>query len=651
MAISPSPSSQNELAIQPQPEIITPPPGVPISRFLRRRARSTLVDAFRRFVLPELSIRYRSELVKTNPHVTLPLGGPFYALWTTRSMMRAVVAEMGRVLMGSCRGSDAMSSASLSPLDAPTGLGDPLDDCTTTDESSVHSIPEQAGMNSGGAVNANFKMSSPISSLLKRKINPELSSEAYDTYTSLRETYIRLRSLSSQLEAHVQAENHIECVGSKQVPSVDEESSNGLFADFFDPACAPSPDKSWSPSPPSGLRPLHPDEQLTSAEIKSRRRAWSTRTYLVSGWEMYHGSPPRRLGGLSSHKRSYSEPAPSTLRGGSPMSLMGLSMPVRPSPLSQVWVHELEQEPLADDHDRDVEDEGVYVGSAGRGKSKWSWSFDSRIGIGRRKRESPSNSSSLSASGPGHRRERCVSMIAPSSKTGPTKPSKAAREVPLSSGCKKDYTGVGSGYRGVHVPQDVEAVDDDDDYVEAMEDGYDVDVGIHEVDFQIEADDEARSKFVTRGFHGFDERQQITISRSSASTASRDNDHFDFHAYSSSRDSTYSSPSFSQMRSSSRALRHFRYGYGAEYYSTDNSEEDAFDQDDDDNDGCDGNDTGLEYEYEYSRHSRTSGNGDDDTVESGLYRKPSLEEFILPHPRSRVNSGLDVAPLIDDVTA
>ncbi|KAF8576261.1 hypothetical protein K439DRAFT_676987 [Ramaria rubella] len=55
--------------------------GVPASRFLRRRARSTLVNVYRRYVLPELRAR---------------LGIPQYALWAARSTLARVEAEMER---------------------------------------------------------------------------------------------------------------------------------------------------------------------------------------------------------------------------------------------------------------------------------------------------------------------------------------------------------------------------------------------------------------------------------------------------------------------------------------------------------------------------------------------------------------------------
>ena len=52
-------------------------------RALRRRARSTLVDAFRRFVLPELSRRF-------------PVHG--YYVWVLQSMLRRTLARMSELV-------------------------------------------------------------------------------------------------------------------------------------------------------------------------------------------------------------------------------------------------------------------------------------------------------------------------------------------------------------------------------------------------------------------------------------------------------------------------------------------------------------------------------------------------------------------------
>ncbi|GJJ16307.1 hypothetical protein Clacol_010604 [Clathrus columnatus] len=658
-AVSLSPSQlQNEISIPP--EIITPPPGVPISRYLRRRARSTLVDAFRRFVLPELGYRYRSEMVRVNPRVSLPHGGPFYALWATRSMMRSVTAEMERVLMGCGRsdseGRDTTSSASSSPLETPTGHGDLLDDCTTTDESSVHSVVDQTGL-----FHANSSSSSPlpIPAKIRRKVNPMLSTEAYDFYTNLRETYARLRTLSSQLEAHVQAENRIDCVGASATTSdssgVTTTTEGGLFEDVFDSDCGSSSS--------SSVR-SEANERLTSAEIKSRRRAWSSRLYLVRGWETYGGNSSHRINnrdGLLGHKRSYSEPTTSTLRGGSPMSLMGLAMPVRRSPLSQTWIYEPEQ--FSSD-DGDIGYGDVYVGSA---RFKSGNDFKK---LGRSCEDPPFGTLSLSSSG--QRRKRCVSMIAPSLRvsssdrsTRRTKLRPKLRKMPAShlvQGYEDecDYTGVGAG-SGLRICKDIDDDDEMDtgsDETDDMETWDNVDVDVREVEREAEArsnsdivvgmerlhirDDQPYPADLTRSY-SFPGKEAPTTFPSPSPQDDTIDDHFHSHVYIPSRVSAHSRyPSTytpSPNRASSRALKRFRYGYGSD--SLRGGELDNDIGNDGDDEELYGNDS--EFGYGYSRSRPTDRNKDSDDVGCGLYKKPSLEEFILPHPRSRVDSGIDVA--------
>lgn len=573
--------------------------------------------------------------------------------------MRSVEVEMGRVLAGFNRRSDSTSSTSSSPLETPISPGEFLDDCTTTDESSVHSIVDQAGSGSG-VVNA--KSSSPlplpIPLKIRRKANPALSAEAYDAYANLRETYSRLRSLSSQLEAHIQAENYIECVGSSSSSSIGEDVNiDGTLEDIFNTDSASSRSSSRTGS--------QSHEQLTSAEIKSRRRAWSTKMYLVSGWETYHGSSSRR-GGLYGHKRSYSEPAP-RLQGGSPMSLVGLSMPARPSPLSQMWTHEPDQDSL---EYGDAEHEGVYIGAEGRIKSKWNRSIEGvmSIGIGRKQRD---GSRDRDAPRPGHRRERCMSMIIPSrkSKLRPKVPSPHSVYV-----YEDDYTGVESG-SGLHVRVDVavNVVDEDageemgldnlDDGAGNFEDDFDLDVDDCEMDSHATSTDNStlhvgmeklsigndrkRSKSdrgTTNTSRGKNSSQSIDGTRVAASCSFADpasndsiDDHFDVHSYT----SRYS---FSQTKAhSSRALRHFRYDYGSDFLPAAELQDDSFGHDDaklyESGTGSD-----VDYEYDYSRsYQANMKDGDGGPVGSGLYKKPSLEEFILPHPRSHTDCGLNIA--------
>ncbi|KAF8523799.1 hypothetical protein BU17DRAFT_63727 [Hysterangium stoloniferum] len=218
------------LPLQPPPPVLTPP-GVPPCRFHRRRARSTLVDAYRRFVTSELTARYRSRHARVDKDKSdLPQGGPCYALWVARSTLRSVGEDMGRVLAGA-----AVEEADASDAGS-----------TTTDGSSVHTP-----LDSHDAP----ELSKAAAQQQQQQLT--LSPSAFEKYTSLRAAYDGLRSITAQLEDHI----------------------------VNDSSC------------------LKTD---TVSEIKSRRRAWSTKAFL----------------------------------GGSEVGMVGLSTPARRSPLSTVWTPE-----------------------------------------------------------------------------------------------------------------------------------------------------------------------------------------------------------------------------------------------------------------------------------------------------------------------
>ncbi|KIK68164.1 hypothetical protein GYMLUDRAFT_814659 [Collybiopsis luxurians FD-317 M1] len=110
--------------------IVAPPPPPPLSpRALRRRARSTLVDAFRIYVLPELTKRVRcSRIAGSVVNAPVPFYGsdtsaPYYP-WIVSSMLKRVdtrLSEIGRELQEEM---DAIGiELSALPLNVLAGIG------------------------------------------------------------------------------------------------------------------------------------------------------------------------------------------------------------------------------------------------------------------------------------------------------------------------------------------------------------------------------------------------------------------------------------------------------------------------------------------------------------------------------------------------
>ncbi|KDQ56776.1 hypothetical protein JAAARDRAFT_59030 [Jaapia argillacea MUCL 33604] len=191
---------------------------------LRRRARSTLVDAFRRYIISELSAR-------ATP------GG--YYTWNAQSSLRrasmqmdALVQEVGglpqhfrhprrQVTDGSSPSSDTTLSSSSPFFDDETDGQSSID--TETDDSSIHTPTDTPlGYNFDGKSNSLPRTPSP----------PTFSPEDLATYTALSTRCFRLRQLLSRME-----------VVQKNI--------------------------------------VHEEKHILSIlEIKSKRRAWSNRRYV-----------------------------------------------------------------------------------------------------------------------------------------------------------------------------------------------------------------------------------------------------------------------------------------------------------------------------------------------------------------------------------
>ena len=218
--------------------------GIPASWFLLRRARSVLVDAFRRFVLGELGARFR-----VGPSSAL-LQPPHFALWVARSTMRLTAEEMARVIEG------ALQQPHPAPVPEERDEDDRGSTSSTTDGSSVHTPLDF------------HDAPSPKRTTFRRHAGGPaiLGPEAYHTYVVLRALHHRLHDLACRLTAHALAQGHAAAA------------------------------------------------EAGVAEVRSRRRAWSTRQYLM--------------------------PGAGTRFGGASMALVGLAVPARPSPLCRGWTAE-----------------------------------------------------------------------------------------------------------------------------------------------------------------------------------------------------------------------------------------------------------------------------------------------------------------------
>ncbi|KAF8510174.1 hypothetical protein JB92DRAFT_3119238 [Gautieria morchelliformis] len=280
--------------------------GIPASRFLRRRARSTLVDAYRRFVVGELGARFRTgdpTLYDTNGGGFKALGidmgtsqTPLFALWVTRSTMRRVAEEMARVIEYALCGNgarerdqdgsqrkgrfaDKFGEGERSKDDDRDGDDSGCSASSTTDDSSVHTPLDSHD------TPPPYNLSSPQP---KHQAAPSrsptvMTPQAYHAYISLKEMHHRLHGIACQLTA--------DTVASQQAATV----------------------------------------EAGGAEVKSKRRAWSSRQYLA---------------GARSPSADEDKGHCAALRGAS-MALVGLAVPVRSSPLCSGWsAEELEADEL-----------------------------------------------------------------------------------------------------------------------------------------------------------------------------------------------------------------------------------------------------------------------------------------------------------------
>ncbi|TRM66951.1 hypothetical protein BD626DRAFT_534992 [Schizophyllum amplum] len=147
------------------------------ARALRRRARSTLVDVFRRYVLPELSSRF-------------PPGG--YYTWVAASMIRRAHARMEELVQQAAR---EMPEASLSyhraHMSATAALSpdDDYDDETDTDGSSIRTP------SSSGRPRSSYYSTISSCSSYAPDSSPPLPPQEQDEYTAFSSLVRRLQHL------------------------------------------------------------------------------------------------------------------------------------------------------------------------------------------------------------------------------------------------------------------------------------------------------------------------------------------------------------------------------------------------------------------------------------------------------------------------
>ena len=249
------------------------------------------MDAYRRFVVKELGARFqmveptlykKNGDLKTHGTEAAVSLAPRYALWVTRSTMRRVAEEMAKLIEFAVyashlrdreRGPDRGTGRSLDKFRDDERIKDEDRDgddagsaSSTTDGSSVHTPLDFH--------DTPFSYTPSSASQSKHHSLPShaptvMTPQAYQAYVSLKEMHHRLHGLARQLTSEASAQEQASAV------------------------------------------------EAGAAEVRSRRRAWSSRQYLARSCMRGEGTC-----GVS---------------GGASMTLMGLAVPVRSSPLCRGW--------------------------------------------------------------------------------------------------------------------------------------------------------------------------------------------------------------------------------------------------------------------------------------------------------------------------
>lgn len=206
---------------------------IPRSRLLRREARAALLDAFRRYILTEIS----------NP---FPQGGyPFWilcsSLYKADARMQFLIQNAGGDLAGLCHANPRLR-APPSPTDAPFCDDDENASLTDTDGSSIHTPRDSY-------------VDSPF---LYQQINGIPEDSFVDLESGLPQNVPSRKSLSAygqRLDARTEyAMLHASCTRLQALLSRTQETERNAASERAG--------------------------QLAFLEIKSRRRAWSTKSLL-----------------------------------------------------------------------------------------------------------------------------------------------------------------------------------------------------------------------------------------------------------------------------------------------------------------------------------------------------------------------------------
>ncbi|KAI5117683.1 hypothetical protein M0805_003473 [Coniferiporia weirii] len=212
------PSSPTLPPYEPPAPVVLPPEPRISSRFLRRRARASLVDVYRRYILPELESPF-------------PRGG--YVFWVMQSMMRRINARMqelvqemgGHVPGGRLRSTPSRVRLRISPSalsESPFEDDESSSSSADTDGSSVHtprdSIAEypvlcRAASSDDALINAENGLIAPMTTSTpprSRSYEGALSQQQSQQpqqegplaeYTALHTSTVRLRAMLTRTES------------------------------------------------------------------------------------------------------------------------------------------------------------------------------------------------------------------------------------------------------------------------------------------------------------------------------------------------------------------------------------------------------------------------------------------------------------------